>query len=285
MKTLLNKAMIALVLLVATSIQAQINNAKTETVTIYGNCGMCEAKIEKAGNIKKVAQVDWDQETQMATLTYDATKTNSDEILKRIALVGYDSDKFLAPDDAYSKLPKCCHYDRVAKTSVKETTMEDHSNHANHQDMILSETTKNKELQTVFNTYFSVKDALVTSDVSATTTVAKELVTAINNVKMDQLETDVHRVWMKVFKQLKDDASQIANAKDIKKQRYHFVTLSKEMYLLIKVAKYDETVYYQHCPMANDGKGANWLSKENEVKNPYYGSKMLTCGKTVETLK
>lgn len=285
MKTSLNKAMIALVLLVATSIQAQINNAKTETVTIYGNCGMCEAKIEKAGNIKKVAQVDWDQETQMATLTYDATKTNPDEILKRIALVGYDSDKFLAPDDVYSKLHGCCQYDRVAKNLVKETTMEDHSNHANHQDMMLSETSKDKELQAVFDAYFSVKDALVTSDVSATATVAKELVTAINNVKMDQLATDVHMVWMKVFKQLKDDASQIANAKDIKKQRHHFVTLSKEMYSLMKVAKYDTTVYYQHCPMANDGKGANWLSKENEVKNPYYGSKMLTCGKTVETLK
>lgn len=285
MKTSLNKAMIALVLLVATSIQAQINNAKTETVTIYGNCGMCEAKIEKAGNIKKVAQVDWDQETQMATLTYDATKTNPDEILKKIALVGYDSDKFLAPDDVYSKLHGCCQYDRVAKTLVKETTMEDHSNHANHQDMMLSETSKDKELQAVFDAYFSVKDALVTSDVSATATVAKELVTAINNVKMDQLATDVHMVWMKVFKQLKDDASQIANAKDIKKQRHHFVTLSKEMYSLMKVAKYDTTVYYQHCPMANDGKGANWLSKENEVKNPYYGSKMLTCGKTVETLK
>lgn len=285
MKTSLNKAMIALVLLVATSIQAQINNAKTETVTIYGNCGMCETKIEKAGNIKKVAQVDWNQETQMATLTYDATKTNPDEILKRIALVGYDNDKFLAPDDVYSKLPGCCQYDRVAKTLVKETTMEDHSNHANHQDMMLSETSKDKELQAVFDAYFSVKDALVTSDVSATATVAKELVTAINNVKMDQLATDVHMVWMKVFKQLKDDASQIANAKDIKKQRHHFVTLSKEMYSLMKVAKYDTTVYYQHCPMANDGKGANWLSKENEVKNPYYGSKMLTCGKTVETLK
>lgn len=285
MKTSLNKAMIALVLLVATSIQAQINNAKTETVTIYGNCGMCETKIEKAGNIKKVAQVDWNQETQMATLTYDATKTNPDEILKRIALVGYDSDKFLAPDDVYSKLQGCCQYDRVAKTLVKETTMEDHNNHANHQDMMLSETSKDKELQAVFDAYFSVKDALVTSDVSATATVAKELVTAINNVKMDQLATDVHMVWMKVFKQLKDDASQIANAKDIKKQRHHFVTLSKEMYSLMKVAKYDTTVYYQHCPMANDGKGANWLSKENEVKNPYYGSKMLTCGKTVETLK
>lgn len=37
--------------------------------------------------------------------------------------------------------------------------------------------------------------------------------------------------------------------------------------------------------MANDGKSANWLSKENPIKNPYYDSQMLTCGKTVETIK
>jgi hypothetical protein len=37
--------------------------------------------------------------------------------------------------------------------------------------------------------------------------------------------------------------------------------------------------------MYNDGKGANWLSKESAIKNPYYGSQMLSCGKTVETIK
>ena len=57
------------------------------------------------------------------------------------------------------------------------------------------------------------------------------------------------------------------------------------MYQLMKVSKTKTPIYVQHCPMANDGKGANWLSKENQVKNPYYGSKMMTCGKTVETLK
>ena len=62
-------------------------------------------------------------------------------------------------------------------------------------------------------------------------------------------------------------------------------TLSKDIYSLLKVAKYEVPVYFQHCPMYNDGKGANWLSKENAVKNPYYGSMMLTCGKTVETIK
>ena len=63
------------------------------------------------------------------------------------------------------------------------------------------------------------------------------------------------------------------------------MALSKNIYELIKVSKSAGTVYYQFCPMANDGKGANWLSKESAIKNPYYGSQMLTCGKTVETIK
>jgi len=57
------------------------------------------------------------------------------------------------------------------------------------------------------------------------------------------------------------------------------------VYQLLKVSSYEQPVYYQHCPMANGGKGANWLSKENAVKNPYYGSQMLSCGKTVETIE
>ena len=86
-------------LLSFTACNAQIKNSKTETVKIYGNCGMCETTIEKAGNLKKTAEVDWNKDTKIATITYDEKKTNQDEILKRIALSGYDSDKFLAPDD------------------------------------------------------------------------------------------------------------------------------------------------------------------------------------------
>jgi hypothetical protein len=53
----------------------------------------------------------------MAVLTYDASKTSQDEILKRIALVGYDSDKFLAPDATYD-VHECCQYERVAKVAM-----------------------------------------------------------------------------------------------------------------------------------------------------------------------
>lgn len=277
-------------MLLSTAINAQIKNAKTENVKIYGNCGMCETKIEKAGNIKKIAKVDWNKDTQMATLTYDEKKTNQDEILKRIALVGYDSDKFLAPDDVYNNLHGCCQYERTAKVAVKETPKvvteaNNHDNHANHSDMPQMTSQKENQLKSVFDSYFLIKDALIASSGDNTALASKELVTAINNVKMDKLDMEVHMVWMKVLNTIKEDAEHIADTKDVKHQRDHFTTLSKDIYTLIKVSKYETAVYYQFCPMYNDGKGANWLSKENAVKNPYYGSMMLSCGKTVETIK
>ena len=290
MKNSLKKIMVATFVLLSITINAQIKNSKTETVKIYGNCGMCETNIEKAGTIKRVAKVDWNQETQMATLTYDTAKTNQDEILKRIALAGYDSDKFLAPDDVYNNLHGCCQYDRVAKVPVKEEVKteaitENHNNHGNHTVTPKVELQEVNQLKAVFDNYFLVKDAMISSDGNATSISSKELFTAISNVKMEKLAADVHVVWMKVLNQIKEDAEHIADTKDIKHQRDHFTTLSKDIYELLKVAKYDVPVYFQYCPMYNDGKGANWLSKENAVKNPYYGSMMLSCGKTVETIK
>ena len=84
---------------------------------------------------------------------------------------------------------------------------------------------------------------------------------------------------------MKEGAEHISETKEISLQRDHFTTLSKNMYTIIKVSKQEKPIYYQFCPMANSGKGANWLSKEETIKNPYYGSQMLSCGKTVETIK
>ena len=286
MKTSFVKTMIVAFVLLSTTINAQIKNAKTEVIKVYGNCGMCETNIEKAGNSKKTAKVDWNQETQMATITYDTKKTNTDEILKKIALSGYDSDKFLAPDDVYNNLHGCCQYDRVAKVPVKEiepvVTSENHENHEAPTEVISQ---KENQLKSVFDNYFKLKDALITSDDTATAAKSSLLLASINAVQMDKLDMDVHMVWMKVLNQIKEDSEHIAETNDIKHQRDHFMTLSKEIYSLMKVSKSDVQVYYQFCPMANGGKGANWLSKENEIKNPYYGSMMLTCGKTVETIK
>lgn len=104
--------MLSIALMKLTSCDAQVNNAKTETVKIYGNCGMCKKTIEKAGNIDYIATVNWDKDTKMATITYDSTKTTLDEILQRIANAGYDSDTFSAPDEVYNNLHGCCQYER-----------------------------------------------------------------------------------------------------------------------------------------------------------------------------
>ena len=287
----LKKIMMTISLLLSVLVMnAQIKNAKTETVKIFGNCGMCQTKIEKAGNLKNVAKVDWDADTKLATLTYDERKTNQDEILKRIALVGYDNEKFLAPDKAYSNLPGCCQYDREAKVPVKvdavsvepKMVMKDHTTMSENKDTSNSELAKqSNQLQAVFDNYFLLKDALVKTDGKTATAKSTELLASIASVKMETLKMEVHMVWMKILKDLNADAKSISETQDIKKQREAFKSLSKSMYEVIKVSKPTEAVYYQYCPMQD----ANWLSKENAVKNPYYGSQMLTCGKTVETIK
>jgi len=263
-----------------TACEAQIKNEKKETVKIYGNCNMCKSTIEKAGNVSKTAKVEWNKDTKMASIAYDQKTTNLDDILKRIALAGYDSDAFRAPDDAYAKLPECCQYDRPIKTIAKAETA-----HAGHAMPAPTATQQQGQLKAVFDSYFDVKDALVKTDGKMASEKAKSLVKAISAVKMNELKADEHTVWMKVLNDLKEDAEHISETADAKHQRDHFITLSKSIYELLKVSKYEVPVYYQFCPMANDNKGANWLSKENAVKNPYYGSQMLTCGKTVETIK
>ena len=284
MNTIAKISAASLLLFSVSACNAQMKNAKTENVKVYGNCGMCEKTIETAGNLKKVTTVDWNKDNKIASISYDSTKTTLDEILKRIALAGYDSDKFLAPDDVYAKLPGCCQYERVNKrTMATNTVIEDHSMH--NQENVVDTKQETNQLKAVFDNYFEVKDALVKTDGNTASTKAKELLNAINAVKMEKLAAEEHPVWMKVMKDLAFDAEHIADTKDASHQRDHFMPLSENMYALIKVSKTETPTYYQFCPMANDGKGANWLSKENAVKNPYYGNQMLTCGKVVETIK
>ena len=298
----LKSLMIAIIMLSSVAGIAQSKNQKTETVKISGNCGMCKSTIEKAGNMKNQSTIDWNKDTKMATISYDSLKTSKEEILKRVALAGYDSENFLAPDDTYANLPGCCRYERAEKTMAKmdgskmematndhsmhennkmEVATNDHSMHANN----MSAMQETNLLSAVYNNYFAVKDALVKTDGATASTNAQNLLAAINEVKMDQLSMEAHMAWMKVLKNLKEDARQIAGTKEVAKQRDHFMALSKNMYEVMKVSKQDTPTYYQFCPMANGGKGANWLSKDNKVMNPYYGSQMMSCGKTVETIK
>jgi hypothetical protein len=267
-----------------TSCAAQVKNAKTVNTKIYGNCSICKKAIEEAGNEKKIAIVDWDKDTKLATFIFDSTQTNQQEILKRIALAGYDSDEYLAPNNAYNKLLKCCQYDRVNKTASVKLIVKEADTTLNETTPLVFNHTEN-QLIVIFDNYFAIKDALVKSDKSMASSIAKEMLNKINAIKMEDLTSEEHSIWMSELKSLKSNTDKIVTSTSIEKQRKAFMDLSSNIYKLIKVSKLESPIYYQNCPMYNDGKGANWLSRENTITNPYYGSQMITCGKTIETIK
>jgi hypothetical protein len=282
MKSITNILTAAVIMLAANACNGQIKNAQTDTVKISGNCDMCKKNIETAGNVRKVSQVVWNRETKKATLTYNPEKTNTSEILKRIALVGYDNDSFIAPKEAYEALHSCCQYERVTGEIHTETKADQtKKTEQTHKDTLSAA----QSMSELFNAYFSLKDALVNSNTSSATDASNSLLKTIKTVKMENLEADLYTVWMKVVNSITEHTNSISKSNEIESQRKHFMQLTEQMYELVKVAKPVNTVYYQHCPMANGGKGANWLSKSEEINNPYFGAAMLNCGKTIETIK
>ena len=212
MKSITKSMTTIIAILFYTGIVAQIKNPKTETVKINGNCGMCKSTIEKAGNKKKVSKIDWNKDSKIATLTFDSKTTNQDVILKRIALAGYDNEIFLAPDDAYAKLPECCKYERK-KTSTASVTPK---NETAMQDTISEETVN--PLAKVYIAYFGLKDALIMNDGITASGKAKELFKAIDKVAMDKMTSEKHVVWMKYMTKLSYDAEHIKGVTEAEHQ-------------------------------------------------------------------
>lgn len=264
MKTITFKKIMLPLLGILASCNGQIKNSKTTTVSISGNCEMCEKTIETAGAMSKKSSVDWDKDHKTAKVVFDSTKTSVDEILKKIALSGYDNELYLAPEAAYKALPECCRYTRRNATQTKATT----SNQASPQ----SNAAQGQSI--VIDHYIKLKDALVRSDAPSAQKQAAELYQSLGTGQFAE----------KDISDLKDKAKQIAETASLEKQRTLFAQLSEPMITLVQSIDMDHTLYEQHCPMYNDGKGANWLSYESSIKNPYYGNQMLTCGKVVQKI-
>ncbi len=253
------------VIISVTAAQAQIKNAKTKTVKVNGNCGMCETNIEKAANKKNISKASWNEDTKMATITYDSKKTTLNAVLKNIANAGYDNEQFTAPDDVYNKLHGCCQYDRETKPSTDVK----HENHEGHQhsgmqmhsdvatDSIPAAKQAGNQLAPVFENYFTIKNALVKTDAATAAVSAKALLVAMAAVQMRMLNATEHTAWMKAMDALKTNIEGIAANANAAAQRKFFMALSANMYDVIKASKTEAPVYYQYCPMANNGKGAN----------------------------
>ncbi len=146
--------------------------------------------------------------------------------------------------------------------------------------------TGNQLLSNVLTAYLQVKNALTKDSGDSVMAAAKILYTAIDKLPMDKLSTQQHNIWMQYDEKLSYDASHMKETNDIDHQREHFTSLSKNMYKMLQALKINTTdLYYQYCPMANDGKGAYWVSEKAEITNPYLGKKMPTCGSTKDTIK
>ena len=96
----------------STDSKMDMASTKTETIKVWGNCEGCQKRIEKAAKIDGVSKASWDKDSKLLTLVYDPSKVKSDDIQKKIAAVGHDTEKFKADDKAYTKLPGCCQYER-----------------------------------------------------------------------------------------------------------------------------------------------------------------------------
>ena len=127
--------------------------------------------------------------------------------------------------------------------------------------------------------YYSVKDALVATDANKAKTGATALVSALNNVDAAKLSAPDK----KALATAKTKATAISKSADVDAQREQFEDLSLSMIALAKATKPAKT-FVQFCPMAANGQGASWLSDKKEVRNPYYGDKMLKCGSVKEEI-
>ncbi|MEJ8843407.1 DUF3347 domain-containing protein [Lacibacter sp. H375] len=141
-------------------------------------------------------------------------------------------------------------------------------------------------IKLIVDHYLHIKNALVNDNGDEAANGGEAMIDAIKKVDKSLFTTDQKKAYDEITSELQDHGEHVAkNASDIKHQRSHFILMSEDMYSLVKTFGAGRPVYHDHCPMANDNKGAMWISEIKEVKNPYFGAKMLTCGSVEEVIK
>ncbi|WP_187262941.1 efflux RND transporter periplasmic adaptor subunit [Pontibacter beigongshangensis] len=133
--------------------------------------------------------------------------------------------------------------------------------------------------------YLAIKNALVASEAGAARTEAGNFIKALNQVDMSLLNEEPHKRWMELLPALKLNAEAIQKLQDLEKQRIAFSPLSNHMIEAVELFGVQQVAYKQSCPMADNDAGAFWLSEQKEIRNPYFGQSMLSCGDTEKTYR
>ncbi|WP_062054152.1 DUF3347 domain-containing protein [Aquimarina longa] len=135
--------------------------------------------------------------------------------------------------------------------------------------------------EAILNDYFNLKDALVADDTKKAAQEGSKLAASLKAFDASKYTAEEQKELADIIEDATEHAEHIAKS-DIGHQREHFKTLSKDITDMVAITGTKNTLYQQFCPMYD--KGSAWLSKSDEVRNPYYGSKMLKCGKVKETI-
>lgn len=157
--------------------------------------------------------------------------------------------------------------------------------HQEVQDEAASDTKRGDSVATVITHYLHLKDALTKDDSKEAAAAGNAMAEAVANVDKTNFNEQQQKAFSEVAEDVKMHGEHIGeNEGNIAHQREHFDMLSNDMYDLAKAFAGSQKLYKIHCPMYNNKKGADWLSQDKTVKNPYYGKKMLTCGVVKEEL-
>jgi hypothetical protein len=132
--------------------------------------------------------------------------------------------------------------------------------------------------------YLKIKNALVKDDSKGAANASKTLYATLNSLNSNSLDAKLKKKYLDIADDAKEHAEHIGdNPGKMEHQREHFAMLSKDINDLIKTFGTTQKLYQDYCPMYDEGKSGYWISETKEIKNPYYGSQMLTCGSVKKT--
>lgn len=141
-------------------------------------------------------------------------------------------------------------------------------------------------IKEIVDQYLLIKNALAGDNGSGAANAAKGMSSVISKMDKSLLTAEQKKLFDDYEESLSEHAEHIGSHGDkIKQQRDHFSMMSQDMYALVKAFGAGRAIYHDHCPMYNENKGAMWLSEVKEVKNPYFGAEMPTCGSVEEVIK
>ena len=159
-------------------------------------------------------------------------------------------------------------------------------NHNSHTAKIEVSTTVKRELKPLLSNYLDLKDALTQDNLETAHSAIKKMSSTLSKINMGLFKGEAHNVWMQHSSQLEKELSRAVESQNLESLRNVFKSVSEQIIMIFKTfGSPKDTLFVEFCPMVDGNRGANWLSKSKEIKNPYFGSSMLKCGEVKDEIK